>query len=232
MLPPGVVDSTGRGRNAPGAARGRKPRGPHPVHALTPAFARKVSRAGYYCDGHGLYLVVQPSGSRNWMQRLVIRGRRREMGLGAFPLVSLKQAREMAFANRQVARGGGDPLADRRRDRAMPTFAEAAERVWTNKRPGWRHPRHARDWISSLRLHVFPRLGRTSVSDMTSADVLEAVGHVWHVRPATARRLLQRISAVMKWTVAMQFRTSNPCDSIAAVPHSFREWAAYLTERS
>ncbi len=217
MLPPGVVDSTGRGRNAPGAARGRKPRGPHPVHALTPAFARKVSRAGYYCDGHGLYLVVQPSGSRNWMQRLVIRGRRREMGLGAFPLVSLKQAREMAFANRQVARGGGDPLADRRRDRAMPTFAEAAERVWTNKRPDWRHPRHARDWISSLRLHVFPRLGRTSVSDMTSADVLEAVGHVWHVRPATARRLLQRISAVMKWTVAMQFRTSNPCDSIAAV---------------
>ena len=84
-------------------------------NALSSAFARTVSRAGRYCDGNGLYLEVKPSGTRSWIQRLVIRGRRRELGLGAFPLVSLKEARARALANRQAARTGGDPLAEKQR---------------------------------------------------------------------------------------------------------------------
>ena len=92
-------------------APGRKPRGRHPENALTTAFVRSVTRAGKYCDGHGLYLEVQPSGSRSWIQRIAIRGRRREIGLGGFPLVSLREARLTAFANRKLARSGGDPLA-------------------------------------------------------------------------------------------------------------------------
>ena len=80
-----------------------------------------VSRAGRYCDGNGLYLDVRPTGSRGWIQRLTIRGRRTELGLGGFPLVSLKEAREKAFANRKLARDGGDPLADKRRAESTPT---------------------------------------------------------------------------------------------------------------
>ena len=118
-----------------------KPRGRQPEHALTNAFVRNVARAGRYCDGHGLYLDVRPTGSRSWVQRLAIRGRRRELGLGGFPLVSLKEARETAFANRKLARSGGDPLAEKRRASGMPTFAEAAVRVWTDLRPGWSNPR-------------------------------------------------------------------------------------------
>ena len=87
----------------------RKPRGQHPENALLPAFVHNVSRAGRYCDGHGLYLDVRPTGSRGWVQRLTIRGRRTELGLGGFPLVSLKEVREKAFANRKLAREGGDP---------------------------------------------------------------------------------------------------------------------------
>ena len=86
-----------------------KPRGRHPENALSPDFASTVAEPGRYCDGHGLYLEVQPSGSRSWVQRLAVGGRRREIGLGSFPLVSLDEARAEAFANRKLARAGGDP---------------------------------------------------------------------------------------------------------------------------
>ena len=198
----------------PKRADKRKPRGQHPENALTTAFVRNVARAGRYCDGNGLYLQVQPSGARSWIQRIVIRGRRRELGLGGFPLVSLKEARAQAAINRRLARSGGDPLADRRKAEGMPTFAETAERVWADKHPGWRHPRHARDWMASLQRYAFPRIGRIPVCDVTSADVLDTLRRVWHLRPATARRLRQRISAVMEWAVAMQYRTDNPCDRV------------------
>ena len=194
-----------------------KPKGRHPANALSIAFARGVSRSGRYCDGNALYLQVKPSGARSWVQRMVIRGRRRELGLGGFPLVSLTEAREAAHANRKMARTGGDPLAERRRAAGMPTFAEAAERVWADKSPGWRHPRHAREWLSSLERHAFPRIGQLAVRDVTSADVLDALRKVWHVRPETARRLRQRISAVMEWAVAMEYRADNPCSRITPV---------------
>lgn len=194
-----------------------KPRGRHPANALSSGFARSVSRPGRYCDGNALYLAVKPSGARSWVQRMVIRGRRRELGLGGFPLVSLTEARTLAHANRKAARAGGDPLEERRRAAEVPTFAEAAERVWADKRPGWRHPRHARQWLSSLEQHAFPRLGRIAVREVTSADVLDTLRRVWHIRPETARRLRQRISAVMEWAVAMGYRSDNPCDRIAPV---------------
>ena len=197
--------------------RKSKPPGRHPEHALSTAFVRNVSRAGRYCDGNGLYLEVKPSGTRSWIQRLVIRGRRRELGLGGFPLVSLKEARARALANRQVARTGGDPLAEKQRARGMPTFAEATERVWADKHRGWRNPQHARDWLSSLTRYVLPRIGRMPVCDVTSADVLATLRRIWHVRPETARRVRQRMSAVMDWAIAMQLRTDNPCDRVGTV---------------
>ena len=92
-----------------------------------------------------MYLDVQPSGTRSWVQRLVIRGRRRELGLGGFPLVPLKEARAQALANRRLARAGGDPLAEKRRIKSMPTFAAAAEQVCAQMRPGWRNPKHGKD---------------------------------------------------------------------------------------
>ena len=202
---------------APTRKPGRKPRGRHPEDALSAAFVRSVNRAGRYCDGHGLYLLVQPSGSRSWIQRLAVRGRRREIGLGGFPLVSLREAREKAFANRKLARAGGDPLAGRRHARGVPTFADAAERVWNDKRPGWRNPRHAHDWKASMARYVVPRIGRMAVCDVATADVLAILTPIWHVRPETARRVRQRISAVLAWAVVMEFRADNPCDSVGAV---------------
>ena len=97
-----------------GGPRKTKPPGPHPRKALTPAFLR-TARPGRHADGNGLYLFVQPTGARSWVQRLVIRGRRRELGLGSIELVTLAEAREKAVVNRKLAREGGDPLAEKRR---------------------------------------------------------------------------------------------------------------------
>ena len=202
--------------DANGKLRGSKPRGRHPHQALSPAFVRSAP-PGRHADGNGLYLYVQPSGARSWIQRLAVRGRRRELGLGSAALVSLAEAREEALANRKLARAGGDPLAARRRARGMPTFAEAALRVLEQKRPGWRSAKHPHTWLTSLERHVFPRIGARPVCEVTSADVLEILAPVWHAKPQTARNVRQRIGTVLEWAVAMELRTDNPCARILQV---------------
>ena len=177
---------------------------------LSAAFVRTAS-PGFYCDGgHGLNLRVDPSGARRWVQRLVIRGHPRMLGLGGYPLVSLAEAREAAVANRQRARAGGDPLAERRHRQGLPTVEEAAAAVLAQQRPGWRNAKHAREWPRSLRAYAFPRIGALSVSMVTTADVLAILTPIWHDKPETARRVRQRLGAVMKWAVAMGYRQDNP----------------------
>ena len=193
-----------------------KPKGRHPQKALSAAFVRSAP-PGRHADGNGLYLFVQPSGTRSWIQRLLVRGRRRELGLGSAGLVPLAEAREKALVNRKLARQGGDPLAEKRRSQAVPTFAEAAARVLEQKQAGWRNPRHPREWMSSLRRFAFPRIGKMPVSEVTSADVLEILTPIWHQQAPTARRVRQRLRAVLEWAVAMEFRMDNPCDRIGPV---------------
>ena len=184
--------------------------GRHPDKALSAAFCRNVAEAGRYCDGNGLYLEVTPTGARHWVQRLRIRGRSRMFGLGGYPLVSLAEAREAAFANRKLARAGGDPLAEKHRAHGMPTFQEAVAHVLTQKKAGWRESRHVKIWPMSLERYAFPVLGEKPVDTISSADLLTVLTPVWHDKPETARRVRQRISTVMQWAVAMQYRPDNP----------------------
>ena len=187
-----------------------KRRGRHPDKALSAAFCRTVAEAGRYCDGNGLYLHVDLSGARRWVQRLVIRGKPCAIGLGSYALVTLAEAREQALANRKLARSGGDPLAAKRRIQATPTFEEAAAEVLKQKRAAWRNARHAKDWSTSLQLYVLPHIGEKPVSEVTSADLLQIIEPIWHAMPETALRVRQRISAVMEWAVAGQHRADNP----------------------
>ena len=190
-----------------------KHRGRHPHNALSAAFVRSA-KPGYYCDGNGLYLRVDRSGARRWEQRLRIQGRPRTMGLGGYRLVSLAEAREKAFMNRKIARSGGDPRTERHRVRDMPTFAEAAARVLEQQRAGWRSAKHAKAWVTSLRVYAFPQLGHQPVGEITTADVLTVLTPIWHDKQATARRVRQRIGAVMKWAVAMGLRPDNPASDV------------------
>ena len=194
----------------------RKRRGRHPDKALSAAFVRSAP-PGRYADGNGLYLFVQPTGTRSWVQRLVIRGRRRELGLGAATLVPLAKAREQALANRMLARSGGDPLSEKRRVQGVPTFAEAAQRVLEQKRGGWRGRHHVHNWWRSMERYVFPRVGSRPVSEVNTADVLEILTPIWHVKAATARAVRQRIRSVIEWAIALDMRNDNPCDRVLPV---------------
>ena len=200
----------------PGIRRKTKPKGRHPDKALSAAFVR-TAPPGRHCDGNGLYLYVQPTGTRSWIQRLVIRGRKRELGLGNVALVSLAEAREQALANRKLARSGGDPLAEKRRSLGVPTFAEAARRVVEQKRASWGSSVHPRNWFRSLELYAFPRIGDVPVSEVTSADVLEILTAIWHAKAPTARTVHLRVRAVLEWAIAMDLRTDNPCDRLLPV---------------
>ncbi len=204
-----------RRTNTDHSPRKTKPKGPHPRKALSPAFVRSAP-PGKHIDGNGLYLYVQPTGARSWIQRLVIRGRSRELGLGSARLVSLAEAREKALANRKLAREGGDPLAERHRLAGMPTFAEAAATVIEQKRPGWRGPRQATVWRRSLERYAFPRIGDRPVSEVDSADILRILSPIWHVRMQTARTVRRRIGCVLEWAVAMNHRYDNPADRVLA----------------
>ena len=207
--------------------RKTKPKGRHPDKALSAAFVR-TAPPGRHCDGNGLYLYVQRTGTRSWIQRLAIRGRNRELGLGSVALISLAEAREQALANRKLARSGGDPLAEKRRTQGVPSFAESAVRVMEQKRAGWRSPGHSREWISSLRRYAFPRIGEMAVSEVTSADVLEILTPIWHVKAPTARHVHQRIRTVLEWAVAMEFRTDNPCDRIGPILGAQNDVVTYM----
>ena len=189
--------------------RGRKKQGRHPERVLPAAFVRTVKQPGRYFDGLGLSLLVTPTGGRCWIQRLTIAGRVRELGLGGYPVVTLAQAREAALANKRLARQGGDPLAEKRK-RAVPTFAEAAAQVLALHRPGWRNDKHAAQWEATLRQYAFPLLGDRLVHTITAADILAVLAPIWHVKAETARRVRQRIGAVMKWAIAQGFRADNP----------------------
>ena len=172
----------------PQPRRARRP-GRRRHHALAPTFVR-TAPPGHHIDGHGLYLYVQPTGARSWIQRLVIRGRRCELGLGAVALVSLAEAREKALANRKLAREGGDPLADKRRAEGVPTFADATTAVIEQQRTGWKNPEQVRAWRNSLERYAFPRIGWMTVSAVASADVLAILAPIWH----TTSRLSPRRS--------------------------------------
>ena len=76
---------------------------------LHPKSLTTLEKRGLHGDGGGLYLRVGPTGARSWILRIVVQGRRRDLGLGALELVSLKEAREKAQQWRKVAREGRDP---------------------------------------------------------------------------------------------------------------------------
>ena len=185
-----------------------------PKKTLTAQFVRTVDDPGKYFDGHGLFLRVGKDGAKYWVQRIVIRGKRTEIGIGPPSLISLQEARAKALGNRKLAREGGDPLAEKRAAMAVMTFEEAARKVHAMHEPTWRNKKHAAQFLATLETYAFPKLGNLKVSDITSADVLAVLTPIWLEKAETARRLKQRISTVFKWTIARGWRVDNPAENI------------------
>ncbi|MBI1416845.1 MAG: tyrosine-type recombinase/integrase [Limimaricola sp.] len=188
----------------PGKTTGR-----HESKKLSAAFVRSVREPGRYMDGGGLFLFVDASGGKRWGQRIVIRGRRTDLGLGGVDVVTLAEARVAADANRRLARAGGDPLAEKRAKAETPTFAEAVEQYLEVIAPEFRSEKHLKQWRSTLDTYAGPVLGRMLVSDIALPDVLRVLQPIWTDKTETARRLRGRIESVLDWASVSGHRTGD-----------------------
>src|SRR5579872_5577981 len=147
----------------------------HPHNLLTTRSVHHASAAlGHQrrmTDGGGLYLLIAPNGSKSWMLRTIVKGKRSDIGLGSVTLVSLAEAREQAARLRKIARAGGDPLAERRHERrTVPTFESAAKSVHRAHSAAIKNEKHRKQWLSSLN-DVIAAFGAKRVDAVTSADI-------------------------------------------------------------
>ena len=175
---------------------------------LTAAKVKSLTKQGLHGDGGTLYLAVAKGGSKSWIQRVTIDGKRHDIGLGGYPYVGLAAARQKAMDNRTAIAAGRNPIAEKRRS-SIPSFAVATRRTHATLKPRWRNDKHADSWMQTLERHAFPTLGGLSVDRIERADVLAVLTPIWGTRPETARRVRQRIRAVLRWAWAHGFVTEN-----------------------
>ena len=165
---------------------------------LTVGKLRALTVPGRYGDGGTLHLVVSPRGTKSWVQRITIDGRRRDMGLGGWPVVSLAMARDRAFANRRAVADGRDPLVHKRRPKT-PTFREASQRALEANRPRWRNAKTAENWLATMTRYVYPVFGDRHVDRIGREDVLRVLTPLWTAKPEIGRKVRQRIRATLAW---------------------------------
>ena len=177
--------------------------------------------AGRHGDGNGLYLVVDPSGARRWIVRVVVKGQRNkkggplrtDFGLGNADLVTLHQARERALEYRRMAKQGLNPRFHGKQE--VPTFEEIAQQVHIERLPTWKNAKHGQQWINTLRDYAFPKIGRMPVDSIGQPEVLMCLSPIWTEKHETARRLSQRIKTVLDVAKSKGFRVGeNPITEI------------------
>src|SRR5215831_3495802 len=173
-------------------------------------------RPGTHEDGGGLRLVVEPSGTRRWVLRVTIAGKRRNRGLGPYPLVALDKARDVALDIRRAARDGRDLPTEQRYERTKSaSFRQAFDAFFHLRQQSLSNAKHLKQWPATMEAYVFPRIGDRPVSDITHADVLAIVEPIWFDKPETAKRVLQRMEAVFKSSILRgQREKASPCIGI------------------
>ena len=202
-----------------------------PLDVKTIEALKKREKPYRVSDGGGLLLEVKPSGAKVWFCRLTVDGQRRDMGLGGFPAVSLREARQKAADARKLAEAGRDPIAAREAEEAARkaaraaeaeaaklaearTFKAVAEACIKAQAPGWKNDRTADLWRNSLDAHAYPTLGALPAAEIDRPTVLRAIEAVWRSRPATGRKVLRRIGTILRYAAAHGWRANdNPADA-------------------
>lgn len=165
----------------------------------------------------GLHIQVLPSGSASWLLRILVGAKRREIGLGGYPDVTLAQARDKARDMREKVRLGIDPVEERRAAKASLvsmqrrglTFAEAIDRYLEAKLEAFSNAKHKAQWRATLETYAKPELGKMLVADIQVQDVLRVLHPIWADRTETASRLRGRIEAVLSWATVSGHRTGD-----------------------
>lgn len=162
-------------------------------------------------------MTLQPGatpGTGKWILRFVspAYGKRRDMGLGSYPDVSVAEALASATAARQQIAAGIDPIDARNELSETPTFEDAARTRWKEVRQSFRNEKHIAQWISTLEQHVFPHIGSVRLDQLTPKRFADVLRPIWLTIPETASRVKQRCSDVMAWAWAHGYTQGNPLD--------------------
>lgn len=181
---------------------------PKKAESLSAVAVGRLNEPGMYAVGGvpGLHLRVLPSGAKTWILRVMVEGKRADMGLGGFPAVSLADARAAGKTLRQQIASGGNPVAERHAQRAeratAQTFAQAADAYITAHAPGWKNAKHAQQWRSTLDTYAMPVLGALLARHIELRHILAVLSPIWETKTETASRLRNRVELVLDWATA------------------------------
>jgi integrase len=185
----------------------------------------KNAPAGMHADGNGLYLCVKPSGSKSWIFRYQLNGRRREMGLGCLDYLEPVRARAEAASLKSKLSAGVDPLDERaaleeaaaiqrkseqaRQKKEAATFEAVAAQYIDNHRPSWQNVKHAQQWENTLRTYAYPIVGHMPVGEITTEHVVAILKPIWSTKSETASRVRMRIEAVLTAAKLLGLRSGD-----------------------
>lgn len=154
---------------------------------------------------------MEQNQKRFWVQRLTVKGKRTELGLGSFPLIKLADARARATENKRLAMMGGDPLEAKRKAKDALTFSKAMDLYLAKKGAEFRNEKHQKQWRSTLETYAVPVLSKMAVAAIETKHVLKVLEPIWTEKTVTTSRLRQRIESVLGWaTVAGHRSGDNP----------------------
>lgn len=207
--------------------------GKHTLNRLSAKTVDSFKERGYYADGGGLYFRVSEFNTRSWAFRYTRAGKTREMGLGAYPDIPLKDAREHALEARKLLRGDIDPIEQKRAARSAMiaavqstlTFDQCATAYIAAHRTGWKNAKHADQWANTINTYASPIIGAVSMNLIDTATLMRILEPIWKEKTETASRLRGRIESVLDWATVRGYRKGdNPArwkghlDKLLAAP--------------
>ena len=168
----------------------------------------KTAPVGKHCDGGGLWFIKRKDGGAQWMLRVNVHGRRREMGLGGFPSLGLADARKLSERWRSMAAAGRDPIKERAAEERVArrediTLSIITHDAFESRKAELKGDGKAGRWMSPLTLHVLPKLGKVPVTDLDQRDIRDTLAPIWHTKADTARKAKNRLSIVLRHAAAL-----------------------------
>ncbi len=192
---------------------------PRSIERLTALRVSRLSKPGLYADGAGLYLQVTSASAKSWLYRFTLRGRTRDMGLGALAVFGLADARAAATGARKLCQAGVDPIEHRDAQRAAAclaaakgvTFKECATEFIKAHGAGWRNAKHRQQWENTVATYAEPVIGAFAVGAIDTGAVLRVIEPIWNTKTETAKRLRGRIEIILDWAKVHGYRDGeNP----------------------
>lgn len=173
-----------------------KSTGRHRAQQLTVKAIDAISKPGRYGDGGGLYLVADNKSAKRWLLRVMVHGKRKDIGLGSYRHVSLSDARDLARKYVKAARDGDDPTKTLRKQAAVPDFESVARAYYERHKGRWKNQEHRHQWITTLATYVFPKIGKRQIDQISTPEIVAVLSPIWFEKHQTARRVKQRIATV------------------------------------